>query len=388
MNVTKAPRLEGLVREAAAASSPCVSLYMPTARAGRETLGGSLQLKNLLREARHQAEQGGIDKRTIDGVLAPAERRVDDAQFWQHQEAGLALLLAPGFEHVVPAPIAFEPWALVADALHVRPLLPLTGDVEFLLLAFSQNHVRLLRGTRFRLEELHHMNLPKSLAAALWADDHERTLQVHSHRTPNATAGVFHATGGVGGTAEVHKEELERYFRAIDDALLASPEGHADMPLLLACVDYCAAIYRGVSRHPHLVAEPIAGNPDHTSDEQLHASAWPLLAPRLQQANAAAFARYCELAGTGRTSDRLDEIVNAAQIGRVAELFTQRAGHRWGRPSQDSLAPPEVHDERQPGDVDLIDRAVVATMTQRGAVHVVDDGILELRDGLAATFRY
>ncbi len=382
MNLVEAPRLADLVQQAASAPPPCVSIYLPTARAGRETRQGPTQLKNALRDA----QAAGL-LRNVETVLEPADRLVDDAGFWQQQSDGLALLLAPGMVHTVRVPIAFEPLVAVGDALHLRPLLPLADDLEFLVLACSQNRVRLLRGSRWQIEELQHTDLPRSLAEALWPDDPEKSLQLHGHRTPNAFAGVFHGHGTT-GNAEKHKDELGRYFRVLDDALRASPEGHGEAPLVLACVDYCAAIYRGVSRHPHLAPETIVGNPDHTTDEQLHAAAWRLLAPRLEAAHAAAIALYHERTGTGRTSDRLVDVALAAQNGRVSDLFASAGRMRWGRPSSDGVAAPVVHGERQAGDVDLVDRAAQHTLAQGGTVHVVDDASLALRDGVAAIFRY
>jgi hypothetical protein len=386
MNDLHAPRLVDLVQDAATALPPCVSLYVPTARAGAATRQGATHLKNLLRDARRDAAAAGFEH-TVDAVLAPADRLVDDGEFWQHQAEGLALLLATGLERTLRLPLAVEPAAFVADALHLRPLLPLDDDLEFTVLALSQNRVRLLRGNRWQLDEPEHTELPRSLAEALWPDDPEKSLQAHGGPGRSGDGTVFHGHG-TAGNGEIHKEELARYFRAIDAALLAAPGDYAARPLLLACVDYCAAIYRGVSRHPQLAAEQIPGNPDHTSDEALHATAWRLLTPRLEPRHAAAIARYREGAGTGRTSDQIELVLAAAREGRVRDLFTTAGRHRWGRLAVDGVASLEVHGERQPGDVDLIDRAAAFTIATRGAVHVVDDAALELRDGVAATFRF
>ena len=386
MKLVEAPRLPDLVQLATTALPPCVSIYLPTARAGRETRGGATRLKNALREARQQAESAGL-QRTADAVLEPAERLVDDAGFWQQQSDGLALLLAPGVVHTLRVPIAFEPAVVVADALHLRPLLPLADDLEFLVLACSQNRARLLRGSRWHIEEPDQHDLPGSLAAALWPDDPEKSLQLHGHRTPQGQAAVFHGHG-TAGNAEKHKDDLARYFRALDEALRASPEANGGQPLVLACVDYCAAIYRSVSKHPHLAPETIFGNPDAVGDDELHAAAWRLLAPRLEARRAAAIAQYRAAAGTGLTADQLGEVVVAAQNGRVGVLFASAAEQRWGRAGADGATAPAVHDARQPGDVDLIDRATVLTLAQGGTVHAVDAATLPLTDGVAAIFRY
>ena len=153
MDVIRRTDLERLVLQGA---GPSVSLFPPTHRAGPEVQQAPIRLKNLLREATEALQAGGVRSPMIHSVLAPLRRLVNDGLFWQYQSDGLALYSRPGWWRALRVPLHLPELAVVADRFYVRPLLPLlTGDGHFFVLALSQNRIRLLEGTRDRLEEVH-----------------------------------------------------------------------------------------------------------------------------------------------------------------------------------------------------------------------------------------
>ena len=89
-------------------------------------------------------------------------------------------------------------------------------------------------------------------------------------------------------------------------------------------------IYRGVSRYAPLAPGGVAGNPERSRPDELHARAWPLVEPLFKQARQAALARFRQLAGTGRTSTNLAEILPAVSQGRVEILFVATDRQQWG----------------------------------------------------------
>ena len=71
----------------------------------------------------------------------------------------------------------------------------------------------------------------------------------------------------------------------------------------------------------------------------------------------------------------------------VDTLFIEIGAHVWG--VYDEVANRiEIHDERQPGDEDLLDLAAVHTFLQGGTVHALRPENMPGENGLAATFRY
>jgi hypothetical protein len=73
----------------------CVSLFLPTCRAGRETRQGRIRLKNLLREAERRLLACRLRSTEVKEVLEPIRALVEDALFWRDQRDGLALFRSP-----------------------------------------------------------------------------------------------------------------------------------------------------------------------------------------------------------------------------------------------------------------------------------------------------
>jgi hypothetical protein len=128
---------------AAIEARPAISLYLPTHLAGREIRQDPIRLKNMLTQA---AERLSATHRSpeIEVLLAPATALVHDEAFWQHQQQGLAILLAPGFARIHKLPIAVAEELVVGGYFHIKPLLPLTEDAgRFWLLTINARHTRL-----------------------------------------------------------------------------------------------------------------------------------------------------------------------------------------------------------------------------------------------------
>ncbi len=70
-------------------------------------------------------------------------------------------------------------------------------------------------------------------------------------------------------------------------------------------------------------------NPDAQSVDSLHERDFSLVAPLFERERLQAAARYRELAGTGRTSNRVTETVSAAIDGRVDVLFVAVGIRAW-----------------------------------------------------------
>jgi hypothetical protein len=98
-------------------------------------------------------------------------------------------------------------------------------------------------------------------------------------------------------------------------------------------------------------------------------------------------AQYQELAGTGRTSTNIKEIVLAACHGRVEVLFVAVGIQQWGRfvPETNTV---HLSAEPTPGDEDLSDLAAIQTVFNGGTVYAVEPEKVPDGAPLAAIFRY
>jgi hypothetical protein len=343
----------------------CVSLYLPTHRAGAEVQQDPIRLKNLLRRAEELLAEAGLKSAEAKEILDPAQRLVNETLYWRHQSDGLAVFVGPGLFRTYRVPQRFEELAVVGERFHVKPLLGLmTGDGRYYVLSLSQTYVRLARGSRQGLQELGVSGLPDSLDAALLPDD-----------TDAVRRGEVRA-----------KESIQRFCREVDRALHpVLREEHA--PLVLAAVDYVHPIYREANTYANLLQEGVVGSPDKTGASALHEQAWRLVEPHFHKARQEAVGRYRQMANSPRTSHEVKGVVQAAHHGRVETLFTALGHQRWGTIEEGS-GQVEMHLEQQAGDVDLLDAAAAQTLLHGGKVYAVELAAMPEQVLLAAIYRY
>ncbi len=369
-------------------AGPCVSIYLPTHRAGRETQQDRIRLKNLVRRAESDLERVAIRGSSAEEVLAPARALLGEGPFWSELSDGLGIFLAPGFSHVLRLPASCDELVVVSGAFHVKRLLPLvSGDGAFYVLAISQNRVRLLEGTRFQVEELQATGLPKSLRDALWMDNPEQSLQHHTTlpaRDGGSATVMFH---GHGGASETEKNRLLRYFRRVDEGVRELI--HNDhVPLVLAGVEHYFPIYREANRYAGLVEQGVHGSPDQLTARELHARAWAIVAPRFRRAQETSIERFRDHAGQGKTSDRLEDIVAAAHHGRVDTLFVASGRQCWGAYVPGDGGTVVLHPSYELGDQDLLDVAAAATLKTGGRVFPLAPDEVPAHGCAAAILRY
>ncbi len=363
----------------------CVSLFMPTHRAGRETEQGPIRFRNLLREAHEQLLAKGLRAAKVGEILKKPQRLLQDKGFWQRQSDGLAVFFSSDAFHHFRLPLAFEELVVISKRFLVKPLLPiLTSDGLFHVLALSQNQVRLLEGTRHTVDEVALEGLLQSLAEAFPEAPAEKQLLFHSGTPTGAgkRAAVFYGRE----ISNVNKDRLLRWFRMIDKNL-HSLLSDSRSPLVLAGVDYLFPLYREVNTYPHLMDEGIPGNPEGLRPEELHGPAWALVEPIFRQSREAAAAHFRQLAGTGQTTTDVREALTAAHHGRVDVLFLPVGVQVWGHfiPENDLV---DVHESPEPGDENLLDLAAIQSLIKGGTVYAVAPQEVPEQAPLAAIFRY
>lgn len=364
--------------------APCVSLFMRTHRAGEDTRQDPIRFKNLLGRAEDQLLALGLRSPLARELLSPARALLDDPAFWRHLSDGLALFTAPGVFHTYRLPLDLGEQVIVAERFHVKPLLPLfVGDGHFFILALSQNQVRLLEASRYSVDEIELEGVPASLAEALPHDRPEKQLQFQTG-TPGVgeRAAVFHGHD----PADEAKSRILRYFQRVDEGLRQMLRGEQS-PLVLAGVDYLLPLYRAANSYPHLLSEGITGSPEAMKAEELHAAAWAIVAPHFAADQRQALADYAQMVGTGRTSNRIGEVLPAAYHGRVGLLWVALGVHVWGRfdPETGSI---QQRERPEPGDEDLLDLAALQTVLKGGTVYAVEPEAVPGGAPLAALFRY
>lgn len=370
----------------------CLSFYLPTHRAGVETLNGmdSIAFKNQIRKAKGLLERHDVPEAEIAQYIKPAEDLLHDNNFWRHQAEGLALFITKGFSAHYTLPITMPDEVYVLDQFYFTPILPiLSQNGRFFILNLYREKISFYEATIDKIRPIDISSfVPESFNQALKFDikgnDQDFT---HSTTTVNGS-NIVHGAGTNKGDEEHGR--VREFMLEIDNNLQQILH-NATEPLVLAGVDHYCSIYKGISKYRNIVPQNINVNEGVDDMNALHDKALVVIKPLMQQSHSDSLTRYQNVAGTGATSEDIATVAAEAVHGRVDTLFIAPSQPVWG--SYDAAsATAVVHDEYQRGDDDLINLAAIKTIAQGGKVYVSNyNGMSEGADGRAnvkALFRY
>jgi hypothetical protein len=373
------------LRQLATSSEPlCVSIFLPTSRAGAETRQNRTRLKHLVDEAQTRITRMGVPEAAASGLLQPARDLLVDAGFWGHMSEGLALFVAAE---------TFRCWRLrhpVREQLTVgrhfalRPLIPLLLlEGSFFVLALSINQVRLLEVGRDGVRRIDLGAVPGNMEEALGNAAFQADLQMHGGGPSGHEGSTFHG----GEPDEEHfKKDLATYFRRVAEGVAMLLAGRSE-PIVLATDKAHFPLFRRVVLDKRLLAKGVTGNPDYLTDEELCARAREVVEPWWRSETNAELARFRELVGAGRGLASPGEILPAAQEGRIEVLLVSEGADVQGTfDPENGLV--EVHAQHEPGDDDLLDRAVALTLANAGRVFAMPAAEAAAGTGAAAILRY
>lgn len=389
MSLLSVDDLKTLVEQS---QSPCVSLYMPTYQVGTEVQQNPIRFKNLIKVAETLLHHDYQLRPPEATALLQAAMDLDEENFWQHQNRGLAIFVAENFFRYYQIPLECEELVVVSDRFHLKPLLPLlTEDSTFYLLALSQKQIRFFEGSRYDIQEIELEGIATNIDDALQYDETAKDGQFRISTSKGGTnnsfqhAGSFHGQGSP--DRDQHQLDILQFFHQLNDGLQPYLQDQ-QAPLILAGVEYLLPLYQEANTHSNLVdiIIPIE-NVFVVDPRMLHDRAWPIIEPHVTQAQTAAIDRYQNLSGTEKISTDLDQVVPAAFYGRVDQLFVAVGVQEWGKfdPQDNQL---QVHPEVEPGDEDLLNAAAVQTILNGGTVYAVEPEKVPGNAPLAAVFRY
>lgn len=366
----------------------CVSLYMPTHRVGWEQQQDPVRLKNLLAKAETNLLANGLRRPKVQQLMQPAEELLWNKHFWQHQSDGLAMFLSKEFFAKYRLPTDFKELLTITKNFHTKPLLPLLNRVgKFYILFVSLKNIRLFQGTADTISEIA-LNFPTSMDQALWMDDPERYLNLHSGSISGSGArggtGIFHGHD----PADDEKKNILRFFQSVNQGLDGLLEDK-NLPMILAGVEAILPIYREACTYKNLVEDNLSGNPDKENLKDFHQQAGQIAAPIFEESQKKAVEKFEQLQGQRSalaTSD-LKVAVRSAKFGQVETMFVPLDEQKWGRyDSRDN----KVILESRPGpeSEDLLDLAAAETILNSGQVFAVPRAELPGDGDLAAILRF
>lgn len=367
---------------------PCISIYMPLHPTGPQTRENVIRCRNLLDDAEEQLRDHGLRTPDAKALLAPARDYLNEGPLFQEQSQGLAMFLAPGIFYHFRVPLRLDEMVIVDHHFHLKPLMPLLeGDGRFYVLAASLKRVRLFEGTNYTIHQVHPESLPEDLINTL--QPLPEPVTGNESPTPLSGAGpgeaIFRGQGAMGDSQRMDGE-VRNYFERINRGLRQFFRVERE-PLVFAGSEKHFAVFKSTCTYRHIVDQPIIGAADSFDARQLHDRAWPLVEPIFRRERDERLERFCNLIGTGTASNRAELVLMAARQGAVDAIFLARGAQVWGK-IDESADEIYVHDERQPGDTDLLEHAAHHTLLNGGLVYTLDARDMPTAEPVAALFRY
>lgn len=364
---------------------PCLSLYQPTHRDFPQRQQDPIRFRNLVRSLETSLQQK-YPNREIAPLMAPFHALADDTGFWEHNLDGLAVLGAKDVFRVYRLQRPVAELAVVADSFHTKPLMRIVQSAErYHILALSRHSARLFEGNRDSVVEI-----PLAAAVPRSPDDmvgrepeRDRATRTHGGVEPGAMG--RHGAGDAKQDAVA--AETERFFRAVDRAVLEHHSRPSGLPLLLAALPEHHHLLRKVSDNPQLLDASIDADTSALSLDELRERAWALVLPGYQARLAGLVDAFAEAQAKQHGSGDLSDVARAAVAGRVATLLLEADRRIPGRIDAGSGAL-SVNEPGDPLVDDVLDDLGERVLRSGGEVVIVPAERMPTRSGLAAIYRF
>ncbi len=378
---------ETLTEIAEGSEPPCLSLYQPTHRHYPENQQDPIRFRNLLKTLeRALGEKYKAEK--VASSLKSFHALADDGEFWNHTLDGLAVLGGPDSFRIFTLRRTLPELAIVADTFHTKPLWRFLQSTDrYQVLALTRDHIRLFEGDRDALDEIElGPDVPRTLTEALGSEltePHSTVASYGGNAGGNGPA-MHHGQGGKEPEIEI---DDERFFRAVDRAVMEKHSQPSGLPLMLAALPEHQSLFRKVSHNSALLEHGVEIDPASLSGEELREQAWQVMEPQYR-ARLEKMGEQFEQAKASRLGlDDLEEVAKAAVAGRVGTLLLEAGRQIAGRVDAEtgSIDRPE-NDQAEGGD--LLDDLGELVRARGGEVAVIPAEQMPTQTGIAATCRY
>lgn len=370
---------------------PRISIYFPTHKAYPETEQDPIRLSNALKTAERQLAEAGTKAATIDDLLASARQRVKETMFWRHQDEGLAVFIEPGRTRWLKLPADVAELTVVAGRYHVLPLIDMFADRgRFHVLAVTRDSVRFFDGAERELIEVDIESLPASLDEVKDRTNFQKDVGFHTRdRSAQVGGSAMPKYHALGESSEDYDDiEIGHFVREVAksvDSYLAE----RTTPLVLAARPRLLGRLKQELRYRHVAEADIQRDPASMTEDDLQADAWAIAGPLLRGDRDEVRARLrAKLDGAQIPgSEDLQELMIAADEGRLATLLLSRGATVWGRYDEKSRKV-DLADQPGPDNEDLLNLLAGKALAQGGGIIALPED-LDYRTGPAAgLFRY
>jgi hypothetical protein len=380
--MTEELKLETLKDLIQCQDSPCISIYMSTKAVHKgEFKKLEIEFKNLLQRVEEKLKADwGFKEREINKLLKPAFKLASDSNFWQQQKEGLAVFISSESFRVFKLSVDTYDNSHVSYNFNLKQLISEIHDSqEYYLLALSSNYNRLYRVNRNDIEALDLEELPLNIKEFLNLDD-EAAEKYQSINTAGGSP-VFHGQGAAG---DDDNEDLMHYLKEIDRVIntkLKDKKNH----LIVAADDSLFSLYKNINSYQGLLDEHLSGNAKQMNNKELREKSWEIIEGHIHDYLEKIKERYMEIKSSDKSSDDLEEIVEAAHYGKVDTLVLNKLVEKSGIFVEDENKIKLMENTK---DYDLYNYAAVETIKNGGFVYSIEKEELPEETDILAIFRY
>ncbi|MBK5279442.1 MAG: hypothetical protein JJE09_11330 [Bacteroidia bacterium] len=381
------PLTQKLIHELLAVTEiPCISLYMSTHRSHPENIQDIIHFKNLMKQVNETLSQN-YSTAEIQKLMEPLEALISDNQLWNHTANALAVFCSSELFEVISLQEPVEELAIVADTFHTRPLRrSLQSSDRYQVLGLSLDAIHLYEGNRHTLVEVEFpVDFPSSMTEALGNELTEKHSTVASYGGVGGdSANMHHGHGGEKDELEI---DTERFFRSAATAVYENYSKPTGLPLILAALPEHHHLFRKMNKNPLLHGKGIEINPTSVTTEELSHLVWDVMEPVYLQRLESLADKFNQAKANKLGSDVIEEVIEAAEAGRVETLFIE--AHRViARRLRNINGTYKVIDVTQPKLDDLFDDIGELVGRMGGTVLIIPKENMPTQTGLAAIFRY
>lgn len=364
---------------------PCLSLYQPTHRRPPDRQQDGIRYGNLVKALEASLLQD-YATRDVRSLLAPFHALADDDAFWNHTQDGLAVFGAADTFRVYTLQRTVPERAIVADSFHTKPLLRIVQSADrFHVLGLNRREACLFEGNRDGVAEI-------AIAPGIGrmvtdiprgdVDPRERTTRVYG-----STLGAPTTRHGTDATQDVVDHDADRFFRIVDEAVIAHHSRPTGLPLLLAALPEYHHRFRAVSQNRWLAREALDVYAGDLSLDETRERAWQSMLPRYLQRLADLSDTFEAAKARNTGTDDIAAAARAAVEGRVSSLLIEADRIIAGR-IDGTTGAITFGDLDNPGIDDLLDDLGEQVLKTGGEVVIVPSDRMPSSTGAAATYRY
>lgn len=357
-----------------------LTITLRTHKAGEEVRQNPIRFKNLLATAEKKLVRLGMKQQEVERWLHRPRQLLDDFNFWNHTDKGLALYISDETFELFALPYGLQENVYLQDHFLVTPLLPMISlNGSWHMLALGQKRLRLLRCTRESVSDVTPDDIFTDIEEFI---EEKPEVQLQFHTASGNREAIFF---GHGGSDEDKKTITRKYFHGVEESVTRVLRSSGD-PLLLAGNEEAISIYRSLNKYERLMKPVVNGSPVEMKNEELRDAGWDVIRDHFLREMFQAIEQFGE-EGNERTSTNLSKIATSTVMGRVDTLFIAMDESSWGvyDPSEHTVH----HTHTDNGEsVELLNWTALKALEQGGMVYVLPKDEMPASATIAALFRF